>query len=118
MKQKIKTLFLLHAMLMVYSLSGVCGKLASQQEFLSIRFCLFYGAIIVLLGFYAIAWQRIISSIPLTLAFANKAVTTVWGLVWGVLFFRESITIGKLIGVALVIVGVVLFSTADGKEAQ
>lgn len=69
----------------------------------------------MLLGFYAIAWQQIIRAIPLTTAFANKAVTSAWGLVWGLLFFREQITVGKLLGVALVIVGVVLFSTADGE---
>lgn len=118
MKQRIKSLLLLHIMLMVYSLSGVCSKMASQQPFLSFRFCLYYGAIIVLLGFYAIAWQQIIISIPLTTAFANKAVTTVWGLVWGFLFFHEQITLGKLFGVGLVIAGVVLFSTADREETQ
>lgn len=100
-------------MLMVYSLSGVFSKLAAAEPFLSVRFCLFYGAVILLLGFYAIAWQQIIRAIPLTTAFANKAVTSAWGLVWGLLFFREQITVGKLLGVALVIVGVVLFSTAD-----
>lgn len=103
-------------MLMVYSLSGVFSKLAAAEPFLSVRFCLFYGAVILLLGFYAIAWQQIIRAIPLTTAFANKAVTTAWGLVWGLLFFHEQITVGKLLGVALVIAGVVLFSTAD-KEA-
>ena len=53
---------------------------------------------------------------PLTLAFANKAVTTVWGLVWGLLFFQERVTVGKLAGIALIVAGVVVFSTAD-KEA-
>lgn len=111
--KNVKTLLLLHLMLMVYSLSGVFSKLAAAEPFLSVRFCLFYGAVILLLGFYAIAWQQIIRAIPLTTAFANKAVTSAWGLVWGLLFFREQITVGKLLGVALVIVGVVLFSTAD-----
>ena len=50
---------------------------------------------------------------PLTLAFANKAVTTVWGLVWGLLFFQEQVTVGKLAGIALIVAGVVVFSTAD-----
>lgn len=112
MKANVKTICLLHMMLMVYSLSGVCSKLASRELFLSFRFCLFYGAVILLLMFYAAAWQQIIRILPLTTAFANKAVTTAWGLVWGLLFFQEQITIGKLLGVGLVIVGVVLFSTA------
>lgn len=113
MRQEIKTISLLHLMLMVYSLSGVCSKLAAGEPFLSVRFCIFYGTVILLLAFYAVAWQQVIRVLPLTTAFANKAVTTAWGLVWGLLFFHEQITFGKLLGVILVIAGVVLFSTGE-----
>ena len=111
-KSKLKVLFALHLMLMVYSMSGICSKMASQQPFLSFKFCLFYAIIIFLLGFYAIGWQQIIKRLPLTTAFANKAVTVVWGIVWGAVFFHESITVGKVIGAALVIVGVVIYARA------
>lgn len=107
----------LHVLIALYSLISVFSKLASAEPFLSMRFCLFYGGMLVLLGAYAIAWQQIIKKLPLTTAFANKAVTTVWGLVWGTLIFHETITPGKLAGIALVIVGVLLFSRAD-KEAE
>lgn len=111
-----KALIALHIMLMIYSMSAICSKLAAQQEFLSIKFCLFYGLIIMLLGFYAIGWQQIIKRLPLTTAFANKAATVVWGLVWGKLFFDEKITVGKLIGAVMVIAGVVLYALADKGE--
>lgn len=111
---KVKTILTLHIMLMIYSMSGICSKLASQQQFLSVKFCLYYAIIIVLLGFYAIGWQQIIKKLPLTTAFANKAVTVVWGLIWGLLFFNESITIGKIIGATLVVSGVVVYAKADG----
>lgn len=107
----------LSLVVLLYSIVGVLSKLASAEPFLSMRFCLLYGGVIVLLGVYALAWQQIIKRIPLTTAFANKAVTVFWGLVWGLLIFRESITPGKLAGAALVIAGVVLFSTAD-EEAE
>ena len=77
------------------------------------RFCIYYAVIIVLLGVYAIGWQQVIKRIPLTTAFANKAVTVVWGIVWGWFFFGESITLGKLIGAGMVIAGVVLFAKSD-----
>ncbi len=109
-----KTLLLLHILLAVYSTSGIFSKLASRESFLSLRFCLCYGAIILLLGVYAIGWQQVIKRIPLTTAYANKAVTVVWGLVFGALVFREGLTPGKLIGAAVVIAGVVLFSLSDG----
>lgn len=115
-KDKLKTLLLLHIMLMIYSMSGICSKMASKQEFLSFKFCLFYACIIGLLGFYAIGWQQIIKRLPLTTAFANKAITIVWGLIWGLIFFQEPITVGKVIGVILVVAGVVLYAKADGEE--
>lgn len=112
-KSKIKVIFLLHIMLMIYSMSGICSKLASQQTFLSVKFCFYYGIIILLLGFYAFGWQQVIKRLPLTTAFANKAVTIVWGIIWGAIFFHETITIGKLVGAILVIIGVVIFARAD-----
>lgn len=113
---KIKWIILLHVLLAVYSMSGILSKAAAQVPFLSLRFCLCYGGIIGLLGIYAIGWQQIIKRMPLTTAFANKAVTVVWGLVWGLLFFKEAITPGKLLGAAIVIAGVILYVSADREE--
>ncbi len=108
---------LLHLVLIIYSMSGICSKLAAKEPFLSVKFCVLYGIIIFLLAFYAIVWQQIIKRIPLTTAFANKAAIVVWGLIWSILFFHESITPGKLTGVILVVLGVILFSKAD-KEVE
>lgn len=118
MKSKTKTLLLLHVMLMVYSLSGICSKYASRQKFLSLKFCLLYGCIIFLLGIYAIAWQQVIKRLALTTAFANKAVTIVWGIIWGLLFFKEQVSVTKIIGALVVIAGVVLYAIADGETRQ
>ncbi|MEG0757474.1 MAG: hypothetical protein RR505_03640, partial [Raoultibacter sp.] len=65
---------------------------------------------------YALGWQQIIKRLPLTTAFSNKAATIVWGLIWGVMFFREEITFFKLLGACVVIVGVILYSRADASE--
>lgn len=115
---KIRTFCALHLLLMVYSITGICSKLAGKYSFLSLGFCFFYTIVILLLGLYAIGWQQIIKRIPLTVAFANKAVTVVWGLVWSVLFFGEHITWIKLVGVVCVVVGVVIFVTADREKAK
>lgn len=111
MKNKFKTLFLLHLLLMIYSLGAICSKTASGYAFLSLPFILCYGGLAVILAIYAIGWQQIIKRMPLTMAFANKAVTVVWGIMWGFLFFHETITVGKVVGAILVIAGVVLYST-------
>ena len=112
---RIKTIFALHLLLMVYSCSGILSKTAAGVEFLSPEFCLLYAGIIALLGLYAIGWQQILKRLPLTTAFSNKAVTIVWGIIWGMLFFSEPISLGKCIGALLIIAGVVLFSIADGE---
>ena len=115
-KSKLKVLFLLHIMLMIYSMSGICSKMAAGQPFLSFKFCVYYGLIIILLGFYAVGWQQIIKRLPLTTAFANKAVTVVWGIIWGFVFFQEKVTAGKIIGAVKVITGVVIYARADEVE--
>ena len=115
-KERVKTVFALHMLLMIYSMGGICSKMAAGVPFLSIQFCFYYGMILFLLAFYAIGWQQIIKRLPLTTAFANKAVTVVWGIVWGFLFFHESITIGKILGALFVIIGVVLYSYADQED--
>ena len=115
---RIKTLFALHMLLMVYSTSGTLSKLAAGVDFLSIEFCIYYGGVLLLLGFYAIGWQQILKRLSLTTAFSNKAVTIVWGIIWGALFFFEPITLPKAVGALLIIAGVVLFSHADGQESS
>ena len=117
MKQA-KWFLLLHIILGIYAGSSVCSKLAAQQPFLSAAFIVLYGLMLLALVVYAVGWQQVIKRIPLTTAFANKAVTVVWGLVWGALFFHEAVTPGKLLGAALVIAGVILFERADGEAAE
>lgn len=117
MKTNFKVYLVLQLMLMIYSLNSIFSKMAAAEDFLSIKWCVFYGLVIVLLGVYAIGWQQIIKRMPLTTAYANKAITTVWGLIWGYCFFSEEITVGKVIGVVFVMAGVVLFAFSD-KEVQ
>ena len=115
-KSTVKTFVALHFLMLLYSLGGIFSKLASAQPFLSFNFCLYYGAVILFLGLYAIGWQQIIRRLPLTTAFANKAITVAWGILWGRFIFLEKITVGKLIGAALVITGVVLYACSDAED--
>lgn len=113
---KMKVVLLLQILLMVYSLFGICSKLAAQQPFLSFKFIMYYGIVILNLAIYAVCWQQIIKRIPLVTAFANKAVTVIWGLIWGKIFFQEAITAQKLLGAFIIICGIVLVVTE--KEAS
>lgn len=118
MKTNYKVLILLHVLLMVYSIECILGKTAANKDFLSLEWCFLYGGVLIILALYALGWQQIIKRMPLTSAYANKAITTVWGLVWGVLFFKEKITLGKLLGIVLIVVGVILFSLSDSGSTR
>lgn len=104
--KKINKYVLLHLLLFFFSFCGVFSKLASNSEFLSLKFFIFYGISIFILGIYAIFWQQILKKIPLTTAFFNKAVTIIWGMIWGIVFFKEAITVNMVIGAIIVLVGV------------
>ena len=118
MRNSAKWFLLLHLILGVYSSSSVCSKLAAQQPFLSVGFILLYGgmlAMLLALVTYAVGWQQVIKHLPLTTAYANKAITVVWGILLGFLLFGESITLRQFIGAAVIIVGIVLFVRADNE---
>lgn len=114
---KVGTYVLLHVILVVYSLSSVCSKLAAGHDFMSLGFILCYGGMIAGMGLYALGWQQIIKRMPLTVAYANKAMTLIWGLVWGLLLFHEQVTLGKFLGAVIVLVGVVLFSLDENEPS-
>ncbi len=113
-----KVLVALHLLLMVYSTGSIFSKTAAQYSFMSWQFILGYGGMIAVLGIYAIGWQQVIKRMPLTAAYANRAVTVAWGIVWGVLVFHEGISPLKLVGAAVVLAGVVLFAIADNEDAR
>lgn len=113
----IKYLIILHIVLAVYSILGIASKMASEKPFLSPEFCFFYGIVILNLFFYAILWQQIIKKIPLVTAYANKAVTVIWGIIFGFIFFKEEITLTKILGAIIIILGI-YFVVSDNEDMR
>lgn len=110
---KIKIYLFLHMILMLYSISAILSKLAAGEKLFSFKFVIFYGIAILILCVYAIFWQQIIKKLPLTKAFANKAVTVIWGMIWGCVFFNEKLTIGRVAGSLLIVSGIILYAISD-----
>ena len=104
--------------LFMYALCGVFSKLAGTQEFLSFNFFLYYGIELLILFLYTIFWQQVIKILPLTLAFANKAVTIIWGLVFGMVIFGEKLTLGKIIGAILIVVGIIFYTKYNNLDKE
>ena len=64
---------------------------------------------------YALVWQKVLKRIPLVVAYANKAVTVIWGLIWGAMLFQEQISICNIVGALIIIGGVYLVITGEEK---
>lgn len=103
----------LHAILILYSIGGICSKKAATETFFNANFFFYYILLLLILAVYAFAWQQIIKVLPLSMAFANKSITVIWSLVWGVLLFNEKITFEKLLGISFIVIGIVLFTYED-----
>ena len=102
-----KSLFLLlHISLLFSSLSGVCSKLASgyTDNIFSIQFVFWFGLVFVL------------KRMPLTVAYANKPVTLIWGIIWGRLIFGEKITWNMLAGAAVIFLGIYLVTSRKSEN--
>ncbi len=106
-----KVILCLHLILFLYSLESVCSKMAAAQEMFSFKFFFFYGLVLFFLFFYALAWQRILKYMPLTVAYANKGITIIWGMIWGAILFHEAITLKTIIGGAIILAGIFMVVT-------
>lgn len=112
----LKNIIFLHIFLLFNSLLGTTSKYASQEIFLSIRFLLFYGISLFNMGLYAIVWQQLLKRMNLTTAYSNKSICMIWTVLWGWLFFHEYMSIWKISGICIIIVGVIMVVTTDIKQ--
>jgi len=110
---KFKNYLFLHASLLLYSIGAIFAKTAASKELLSFEFVFFYGLFLLVLFVYAILWQQILKKMPLTVAFANKAIVIIWGILWGYLFFSETLRWGMLLGAVIIITGIYLVVSDD-----
>ena len=109
-----KLILALQLVVMLYTLSSVAAKMASGQAFLSLPIIVYNGVEILILGFYAIAWQQIIKRCDLSVAYANRSMAILWSLVWTVIFFHEALTVKNIIGVLIVFAGTMIVNS-DGE---
>lgn len=111
---KLKVYVGLHIMLLMLSIGGILSKLASREAFLSVSFVLFYMGTLVILFTYAVLWQQVLKYIPLTVAYANKGIGLIWGMILGNIFFGEVITLKMIIGAIIVFGGMLMVVTDEG----
>lgn len=115
-RASLKLILALQACVLLFSVSSVLMKLAAQNPRFSWPWILLYMGALFIIGIYALAWQQFLKRVPLTTAYANRAMTMLWSVVFGVLVFHERITWNMLLGVAVIGVGVYFVITGDGAD--
>lgn len=110
-------LILLILVNLLYSLTCVFTRSASNYEFLSIEYVLLLFGAVCVLGIYAISWQQIIKRMPISDAYMFKGTSIVFVLLLSAWLFEEIITWQNIVGSIIIILGIALFAKAD-KEAE
>lgn len=95
---------------MIYAFESVFVKLASLQEPFSFRYMLFLACAVAVLGIYAVVWQQIIRKVPISEAYMFKGTSLIFVLILSVILFGERITVANVVGAAMIVSGIVLFS--------
>ncbi|MCL1854440.1 MAG: EamA family transporter [Clostridia bacterium] len=103
----------LHGTLLLYSAVSILAKYAAiaLDAHRQAQALLFLGLEFSALLLYAFLWQRILRRMPLSFAYSNKAVCTLWICLFGLLFFGEPPTWGKALGLLAVLAGIWLVAT-------
>ncbi len=121
MKKKgvtLKNIFLLQAIIIIYTVSSVMAKFASASVEEPFRMLIFLGLEFVLLAVYAVFWQQMIKRFDLSVAYANRSMAILWSMIWAVIFFHDEITLRNILGVLIVLVGTVIVNLDARKEEQ
>lgn len=101
----------LQGAVIIYTLAGVCGKLASNHHTLSWGFILWFGCEFLVLAIYAVLWQQIIKRVDLSIAYVNRSLAIIWSMLWAFLLFSEEIRIQNIIGVIIIVAGTLIVNS-------
>ncbi|MBQ7679294.1 MAG: transporter [Butyrivibrio sp.] len=115
--KKLRMILLLQGAVLIYSLTTVIGKYTAGHPMFSREWILLYLLDFAVLGIYALIWQQLLKRFQLSIAYANKAMTLLWSLLWSVVLFHEGITLPRIVGVLLVIAGTIILNSGE-EEAQ
>ncbi|MCL2050995.1 MAG: transporter [Lachnospiraceae bacterium] len=119
-KARLKDVFILQAVFILFSMSHIAIKITSEalhafdsifEAIFSVRFIIPFAAALFILAVYALIWQQVIKRFDLSIAYANKATTLLWSIVWGFFIFNEEINPAKIIGALIVCVGVIIMNS-------
>lgn len=109
---KLKDILILVGVNMIYACTGICTKMAAQQEQFSWPYLLWFGGAVAIIGVFAILWQQVLRRIDLGTAYMFKGTTLIFTMLIAALLFGEQITIPNIIGSVIIITGITILSRA------
>ena len=95
---------------LLYACVTIFTKYASQQEFMSIAYCLGLAGAIGVMGVYAIGWQQILKRVELSTAYMFKGTSLIFIMLLARMLFGEQITLHNIIGACVIIAGITLYA--------
>ncbi len=95
---------------LLYACVTLFTKYASQQEFMSLAYCLGLAGAIVVMGVYAIGWQQILKHVELSTAYMFKGTSLIFIMLLAWMLFGEQITLNNIIGACVIITGIALYA--------
>ena len=95
---------------LLYACVTLFTKYASQQEFLSLAYCLSLVGAIAVMGAYAIGWQQILKRVELSTAYMFKGTSLIFIMLLAWMLFGEQITLSNIIGACVIIIGIALYA--------
>lgn len=104
----------LHIAILIYTLSSVFSKLASDSLGLNGLFAfktlIMLVGLVFILAVYAVVWQQVIKNIDLSVAYVNKGISIIWTLIWAVMLFNEKLQVKNVIGALIIIIGIMVIN--------
>jgi drug/metabolite transporter (DMT)-like permease len=81
-----------------------------MYEFLAVRYVLYIGITVLVMGIYAVLWQEVLKLIPLNKAYLYKSSGIGISLMYAYIIFGENITFYNIIGCTMIIAGIIILS--------
>lgn len=113
MHKKLKEIFTLQLVIILFSLTSVFSKKASSFNIFSKQYLFYYAISIFIMSIYAVIWQQLLKKYELNIVYANKGTLPLITMVWGYILFNETIKVSMIIGALVIILGIGLV-VSDG----
>lgn len=104
---------ILHFLFIIYACNTVLGRMAAPYTWDDWHRYAYLGGVLFLLGIYAIGWQIILKKFTLGVAYANRSMVVIWGILLAWLCLDEPLSRTLLLGAGFIVSGILLVSSEE-----